>query len=118
VTAATFTTLGAFLINGLAVWGIQLDPAQIAWLNTGLALIAPWVVWFIARRMVTPLSNPKDKEGVPLTSLANPTDVDGRALVRSISGNPTINQQSRGIVKDDLPLTPVQPPDAGGRMGL
>lgn len=57
----------ALIAQGLVVWKAPLTGEQIAWVNAILNLAA--LAWTVlrARPQVTPLSDPRDQQGRPLT---------------------------------------------------
>lgn len=57
----------ALIAQGLVVWQAPLTGEQIAWVNSILTLAA--LAWTVlrARPQVTPLSDPRDQQGRPLT---------------------------------------------------
>jgi len=69
---AIFAAAGSMLITGAAVWGLPLTPEQTAWLQGLVSLgVAGWIVWRV-RPQVTPVSDPRDADGVPLVPDAAP----------------------------------------------
>lgn len=76
ITAATITSLVTALIALLRAFGIGATPEQEAAILTLVALVAPWAVALVGHKFTTPLSNP--------------TDIDGEPLTRS-NGDPAIN---------------------------
>lgn len=65
---AVIAALGALLVNGLVVWGLPLTADQVTWLQTLVSLgVAAWIVWRV-RPKVTPVADPRDDEGNPMTA--------------------------------------------------
>ena len=61
--------VAAMLAQGVAVWGLPLTGAQLAWVQALIGLVA--VAWTVlrARPLVTPLSDPRDNRGLSLVPL-------------------------------------------------
>jgi hypothetical protein len=97
--AGSIASLIVLLAGAVVTMMVNLDkwilsPEQISSINEvillAVALVAaivgvasPWIASKWANRRVTPLDNPKDRNGVPLVSLADPRDIDGEKLTRS-----------------------------------
>lgn len=74
-TAAIVAVVSAALAL-LVSFGLGIDPAQVQAILTFVGVIAPFVVAYLARKKVTPLSDPRDADGNPLTPDVEETPVD------------------------------------------
>lgn len=64
--AATVVALVSALIGLLVAFGVPLTDAQRESIVALVTILAPFAVWWIARRSTTPLSDPRDNAGAPL----------------------------------------------------
>lgn len=67
ITIGMITATLAALITLLRAFGVPITNEQQDALNQFLVVAAPIVVALVARQYVTPLANPKDATGTPLT---------------------------------------------------
>lgn len=67
ITTAAITSLVSAVIAVLVAFGVQLTEAQVTALLGLVAVAAPWVVALVGHRLTTPLSNPTDELGRPLS---------------------------------------------------
>jgi hypothetical protein len=71
IRAAVVAALAA-LVNLAVAFGWDLTVDQVAALNTAVGLVASAVIVVWSRGAVTPLSDPRDDDGVPLVPDAAP----------------------------------------------
>jgi len=67
ITTAAITSIVGALIALLTAFGVPLTPEQQAAIAGFALVVAPWVVALVGRQLTTPLANPQDDDGVPLS---------------------------------------------------
>lgn len=70
ITVATVTGLASAIITLLVAFGVGLTADQTKALLGLVSVLAPLIVAFIARRKVTPLSDPRNAAGERLSANA------------------------------------------------
>lgn len=67
ITTAAITSIVGAVIALLTAFGVSLTADQQAAILGFIAVLAPWVVALVGHNTTTPLANPKDEDGHPLT---------------------------------------------------
>lgn len=67
ITAAAITSVVGAIIALLISFGVNLTGEQQAAIMGLVTVASPWIVALVGRSTTTPLADPKDEDGVPLT---------------------------------------------------
>jgi len=67
ITTAAITSIVSAIIAVMVAFGVQLTETQVTAIMGLVAVLAPWVVALVGHRLTTPLNNPTDIDGEPLT---------------------------------------------------
>jgi hypothetical protein len=84
LTTAAITAVVSALLAVLVSFGLGIDPGQQQALLGFVTVVAPFVIALVARKRVTPVSDPKDENGSPLapeSDAGEPYEDDGTELV-------------------------------------
>jgi hypothetical protein len=88
ITTALITSLVGAVLTLLVAFGVPLTEAQQDAINGLVIVAAPLVVALVGRRYVTPLSDPRDVDGEPLTRADNSLALRARGgKINLSSGN-------------------------------
>lgn len=69
INIAFLTALVTALLSLLTAFGVPITDAQQDAVNQFMLVVAPLLVAFIGRTLVTPVAEPKDHDGVPLVRI-------------------------------------------------